>query len=353
VTASTAGPLSPNGTVTYTVKFEPTAAGASTGTLTIGSNATNNPLTISVSGTGVAPPSSKLTTPTTSLAFGNVTVGTPGTKTVTLTDSGTASVTISSVTATGTGFSASASSTSVNPNKTVTVTVTFNPSKAGAVSGTLSVSSNATNSVVQIPLSATAVAPSNPATQPSSTLKASTSSVGFGSVTVGTKVTQSVVLTDSGTASVTISGVSTSGSGFSVSGGTNVTLAPNGSTTISVSLDPVSAAGTTGTLTITSNASNSTLTVSLSGTGVAAPTAQHSVSLNWQASASLVSGYFVYRGSSASNTSKLFVTAIAATTYADSTVANGQTYFYAVTSVDSNGVESSPSNEVSVTIPSQ
>jgi fibronectin type 3 domain-containing protein len=77
------------------------------------------------------------------------------------------------------------------------------------------------------------------------------------------------------------------------------------------------------------------------------------VGLNWQASVSQVTGYFVYRGSSVSNITKLFVSSIAATSYTDSSVANGQTYFYAVTSVDANSVESSPSNEVSVTIPSQ
>lgn len=353
VTASSNAPLSPKGTVTYTVKFDPSAAGASQGTLTINSDATNSSLSIGVSGTGVAPPSSKLTTPTTSLAFGNVTVGTPVTKTVTLTDSGTASVAISNVAATGTGFSATASGTSVNPNKTVSVSVTFNPSKAGAVQGTLSVSSNATNSVVQIPLSATAVAPSGPATQTQSTLTANSTAVAFGSATVGTLVTQSVMLTDSGTANVTISGISTKGSGFSEAGGSNVTLTPNGSVTISVSFDPASAGTAQGSLTISSNASNTTLSITLTGTGVAPPATQHSVALNWQPSASLVSGYFVYRGSSASNTTKLFLSSIAATSYTDSSVANGQTYFYAVTSVDANSVESAPSNEVSVTIPSQ
>jgi Abnormal spindle-like microcephaly-assoc'd, ASPM-SPD-2-Hydin len=352
-TASSSAPLSPNGTVTYTVKFDPTAAGASQGTLTINSDATNSTLNISVSGTGVAAPSSKLTTPTTNLTFGNVTVGTPVTKTVTLTNSGTAVVTISNATTTGTGFSASAAGTSVNPDKTLAVSVTFNPTKTGAVTGTLSVSSNATNSVIQIPLSATAIAPSGPATQTQSTLTANTTAVGFGSVTVGTLVTQSVILTDSGTASVTISGVSTKGNGFSSSGGTNATLTPNGSVTISVSFDPASAAAAQGTLTVSSNASNTTLSIPLTGTGVAPPATQHSVALNWQPSTSQVSGYFVYRGSSASNTTKLFLSSIAATSYKDSSVVDGQTYFYAVTSVDADSVESAPSNEVSVTIPTQ
>jgi hypothetical protein len=241
----------------------------------------------------------------------------------------------------------------VNPNKTVSVVVTFNPGKAGAVQGTLSVSSNATNSVVQIPISATAVAASNPATEVQSTLAASSTALTFGSVTVGTPVTQTVVLTDSGTTNVTLSSVSAKGAGFSASGGNNVTLTPNGSVTISITFNPASAAAVQGNLTISSNASNSALNISLSGTGLAAPTSQHSVSLKWQASSSQTTGYFVYRGSSSSNIAKLFVSTIAATSYTDSSVANGQTYFYAVTSVDANNVESSPSNEVSVTIPSQ
>jgi fibronectin type 3 domain-containing protein len=39
------------------------------------------------------------------------------------------------------------------------------------------------------------------------------------------------------------------------------------------------------------------------------------------------------------------------TTYVDSTVQTGVTYDYIVTSVDSSGLESTPSNEVAATIP--
>ena len=40
-----------------------------------------------------------------------------------------------------------------------------------------------------------------------------------------------------------------------------------------------------------------------------------------------------------------------AVVYVDSTVVSGATYSYAVTSVDSSGVESVDSNEITVTIP--
>ena len=46
--------LTPNQSVTVTVQFAPSAAGAVSGTVTILSDATNSPASINVSGTGVA-----------------------------------------------------------------------------------------------------------------------------------------------------------------------------------------------------------------------------------------------------------------------------------------------------------
>ena len=345
--------LNPDGTAAINVKFEPAHTGGASGTVTVASNAANSPVQITLSGTGVTAPASQLSPSATSVAFGNVTVGSPVTKSITLTDAGTANVAISTVSATGAGFSAKGGAiANLNPNGTATVSVTFSPTAAGAVQGTLSISSNATNSVVQIPLSATGVAKNNSSTESEpSQLTASATSVAFGGATVGTPATKTINLTNSGGTNITISGVSITGSAFRASGGLNATLTPNGSVTISVTFDPTSAAAAQGTLSISSNASNAVLSIPLTGTGTAAPAVQHSVALNWQPSPSEVTGYFVYRGASASSTSRLFVTAIAATTYTDSSVANGQTYFYAVTSVDSNNIESPPSNEISVTVP--
>jgi fibronectin type 3 domain-containing protein len=65
-----------------------------------------------------------------------------------------------------------------------------------------------------------------------------------------------------------------------------------------------------------------------------------------------VTGYNVYRSSvSGGPYSKVNTTLIAATTYVDTTVASGQTYFYVVTSVESNGVESANSAEVTAVVP--
>lgn len=184
----------------------------------------------------------------------------------------------------------------------------------------------------------------------SSQLSPSSTSVSFGSMPVGDSTAQSVTLTDKGTADVTISAVSITGSGFSVSGGSNVKLTPNQSVTVSVTFDPRGPGAVNGNLSISSNASNSLVQLGLAGTGVTAAVT-HKVALNWKASTSAVIGYFVYRGPAPNSLSKLIASVDPSPSYTDTSVVGGQTYYYAVTSVDSSNIESTQSNQVSVTIP--
>ncbi len=101
---------------------------------------------------------------------------------------------------------------------------------------------------------------------------------------------------------------------------------------------------------LTSNATNSPAKVTLSGTGVTAVV--HSASLSWIASTSTVIGYNCYSSTvSGGPYSKLNTSLITATSYADMTVQAGKTYYYVVTSVNSNNVESTYSSQVSATIP--
>jgi hypothetical protein len=186
----------------------------------------------------------------------------------------------------------------------------------------------------------------------SSQLSPSSTSVSFGDLTVGNSTVQPVTLMDVGTANVTISNVSATGSGFSATGGLNVTLTPNQSVTIDVNFDPTVAGAAQGNLSISSNASNSLVQLGLSGTGVA-EVVTHRVALNWQPSTSQVIGYFVYRGPAPNSLSKLTGSVDPSPSYTDTNIVGGQTYVYVVTSVDSSNVESAPSSPLSVTIPSQ
>jgi hypothetical protein len=289
--------------------------------------------------------SSDLSASSTSVSFGNVTVGSPASQQVTLTNMGPGSITISGLAVMGSGFTMTSGGTgTLTAGQSITVSMTFTPKSAGGAQGTLSVLSNAANATMDIALAGTGVTAS-------SQLQASASSLSFGNVTVGDSISQILQLSNVGNASVTITSVVPTGNGFSASGGSNVTLAPNGSVTVTVGFAPTVAGPVNGAkLSISSNASDPTLTVALIGTAVAA-VVTHRVALNWQPSASDVIGYYVYRGSSANGLSRLTGSVETSPNYTDTNVTGGQTYFYAVTSVDSNNVESLPSNQVSVTIP--
>jgi fibronectin type 3 domain-containing protein len=79
----------------------------------------------------------------------------------------------------------------------------------------------------------------------------------------------------------------------------------------------------------------------------------HTVSLGWTASTSTVSGYNVYRGTTANGpyATKLNPSLVDSVQFTDTTVTSGQTYYYVVTAVDSNNVESTYSNQATAVIP--
>ena len=85
------------------------------------------------------------------------------------------------------------------------------------------------------------------------------------------------------------------------------------------------------------------------GTGALPP--RHSVDLSWSARPSAgVIGYNVYRKTSGQY-SRINASLEARTTYTDSAVEAGITYFYIVTAVDENGAESAYSDTFKVVIP--
>jgi len=85
--------------------------------------------------------------------------------------------------------------------------------------------------------------------------------------------------------------------------------------------------------------------------GNASSVRQHSVTLSWKASTSAVAGYNVYRRST-SGLIKLNSLPVTGTSYLDSTVQAGQTYYYMTRAVSSKGTESTTSTEVRVGVPS-
>jgi hypothetical protein len=155
-----------------------------------------------------------------------------------------------------------------------------------------------------------------------------------------------------GNTKASISKVTITGTGFVLgSSAANVILDPSQSESYTVNFNPKAAGSISGTLTITSNAKNSPLNIALSGTGVATGS-NHTVALTWERSTSSVTGYFVYRGTKPSGPfAQLNSSPESSPSFSDSTVSDGQIYYYFVTAVDSSNIQSADSNEVSVTIP--
>jgi hypothetical protein len=81
------------------------------------------------------------------------------------------------------------------------------------------------------------------------------------------------------------------------------------------------------------------------------PENPHSVTVQWTPGKTPVAGYNVYRESQFSGPIKLTTRIVSGTQYTDKTAQGGRTYSYFVTSVDSRGLESVPSEKTTVTVP--
>lgn len=339
--------IAPGQSKTIQIQFAPRSPGSSAGGFTLTSDAANSPLTVELVGMGAQAGQGQLGAIPSTAAFGNVSTGNSNSQTISLTNGSTAGIVISSATVTGTGFSITGLSAPITipSGSNATFNVVFSPSAAGSVSGSVSLTSNAPNSTLTIALSGTGVA----GTQ---LLKFSTSSLSFGSVSLGSNSDLSAALTNAGNSSVTISAVNISSAGFTVSGvSSGETLAAGQSIPVIVQFAPTAAGPVSGNVSLISNATNSPATMALSGSG--AQLSAHTVGLTWSDSTSTVAGYNVYRGTSSGGpyVSRLTPTPIPATQFTDSGLQSGQTYFYVVTAVDSNGAESVYSNQGTATIP--
>jgi centrosomal CEP192-like protein len=283
----------------------------------------------------------------TSINFGNDVVGTTTSQALIITNTGTATLSITQISVSASAFSVSGFSLplSVNAGQQTTITVAFAPTVVSSVSGSISIVSNAPTSPTSVGLSGSGIAAIY-------TLGINPTSLSFGNITTGTSsAPQTVTITNTGNANVTISSITLSGGGYSMTGGSApVTLSPSQSLSLSVTFGPTVAGTANGSISIASNATGSPATVTLSGTGVTP--VQHSVALTWNASTSTVSGYNVYRSTvSGSGYVKLNASLVSGLTYTDSNVQSATTYYYVTTAVDSGGNESSYSNQASAPIP--
>lgn len=329
----------------FSIKFAPNSSGPATGQVAFSSNASNS-ATLSLTGTG-SQQSANITVTPASLNFGNVPVGNRKSSTVTVTNSaaaGSAAGIVTQISATGASFSVSAPAVpfTLDPGQSASLTVSFAPNSAAADSGQVAVAVQGTSQPDIVDLSGTGVTVVGQ-------ISVSPSTMNLGTVTLGSSQTQRGTLSASG-ADVTVSSGTVSGQAFSLSGiSFPATITAGTSIPFTITFTPQSAGTATGQVSFSSDASNSPSLVSLTGTG--SQPSQQTVTLNWNASSQVI-GYNVYRGVQSSGPfTKVNASLISVLSYTDATVQSGTTYYYVVTAVNSNHVESTYSNVATAVVP--
>ena len=203
------------------------------------------------------------------LDFGQENVGqTSASQTVALANSGASTLQIAGIAIQGDFAQTNDCGASIgNGAPGCTITITFQPSTAGARSGDLQISDDAPFSPQTVALSGTGVVP--PA--PQATL--APSSLSFASQAVGqSSASQTVTLTNSGNAALTLGAIAASGD-FSESNTCSASLAAGQSCAIAVVFDPTAAGARGGSLSIADNAKDSPQQLALTGAAVASTSA--------------------------------------------------------------------------------
>ena len=279
--------------------------------------------------------------------YGRVQIGTSVQRLIQLTNVGTKSLRIRAKSVAGAAFAIGnfPLPVDVGVGKSIKMPIIFTPTVAGKNTGTITLTTTGKNPQFVINVSGVGVASAQ------AHLTVNPSSLDFGSVTVGSNASLAITLSATG-AAVTVSAIQCNSSEYTLPGLTlPLTVAVGQNVQVMVQFTPNAPGTASGTLTLLSNADNSPGTVSLTGVGVAA--GSHSADLTWDASKDPVIGYNVYRGNTKGGPySKINGVLDASTSYTDSTVKGGATYYYVATAVNADNQESGHSNEVSVTIPS-
>ena len=297
-----------------------------------------------------APAYAQLKATPNAINFGDEPVGSQHTVSVTLANNSSgSSFRIAAVSSSTAEFSLSRPPLPVTlaPDHALTITVTFAPVAASTYSGTLEFTTRH-GSMVKVALSGTGTQPAH-----SQGKLGFNSSLSFGTVAMGSTSIQTLNLSNSGSAGVSVSNVSLSGPTVTLTGlSSGMVLAPGQSVAVQASFSPASSGNLNGRITITSNASNSPAVVVWTAT-TPANNPTHSVDLSWNASSSSeIVGYHVYRGSIAGGPYVLLTgSPVTATSYVDSNLSAAETLFYVVTSVATGNIESGYSNEVSAVVP--
>ena len=286
------------------------------------------------------------------LAFGKVALGRVKVERVTITNVSDADITLLQVATQGRDFAVNGLDLplTLSRGQSFTFTCVFAPRSRGESRGSISFVSDVSdvsNSMLRSEMTGTGIIGVE-----DNGVTVDPAAMDFGTVQVGTSASQGGTLTASDT-QVTISSAVSSNPEFTVSGLTfPFTIPPWGSQGFTVSFAPTVNGAVSATLSFMDVSGTNPLAVeSLSGVGTVSQ--GHSVDLSWKASTSQnVIGYNIYRGNTSGGPySKINSVLDPSTVYTDTSAADGKTYYYVTTAVNSDNEESAYSNQAKATIP--
>jgi hypothetical protein len=196
------------------------------------------------------------------ISFGDVSVGSSATQSLSVTNTGTATVNISAATISGTNLAFVGGSSSIPAGQSSTIQIQFAPQSVGDVAGSFSVASNASNSPLSVSLKGRGKG---------SRLTVSPTSLNFGNVAVGQSSTQNAQLTNSGNADLLVNLATVLGNGLAISGlSLPTTIIAGQSVGFTVQFAPTTAGAVSGSISLANNGPGSPYTLPVAGSGVAA-----------------------------------------------------------------------------------
>jgi hypothetical protein len=250
--------LAAGATCTISPTFTPNAVGSLSGNISVFDSASNSPQVVTLSGTATPAATTVTVTPTT-YNFGAQAVGTTSQfQTFTVQNTGTAYTSIA-ISITGNFAQVNNCGNLLDAGASCTMDVTFTPTVAGPLSGSISVTDQATNSPQMVSLSGSGTG--------TVVVTPTPSSLTFPSQTVGTtSSSQSVTVKNTGAVATPLSIGAATGD-FAQTNNCASTLASGSNCTLMVTFTPTMTGTRTGSISITDQATNSPQMVSLAGTG--------------------------------------------------------------------------------------
>ena len=247
----------------FTVWFKGSKSGKANGKLQFnGDTASPDPVDLTGTAANSAP---KLEISAASHDFGKVMVNTVTTATLTLTNSGAANLNISKISVTGATFAATGVKLPVivPAGGHVALNMTFSPKTAGNYSGDVTIASDDPDTPnTKVDLTGVGT------TETIGKLTATPASLSFSNVKVGSSASVVTTLRNTGTANVTLSGISASASVFSAAGmAAPVLMVPGESLALTVKFSPTSAGTSNASISLV-NSQGGITSISVSGTAI-------------------------------------------------------------------------------------